>query len=496
MLRKVIPAQVRMLGEDEVEIIMSTASLARDGHILVPQGAVLENYRSNPIQLYQHDPDLPVGTNEEIVVSPDKITARSRFAPMGVSAKADEVRGLVKAGIIRTVSVGFDPIECEPLDPKKPRGGQRILRWELLECSWVTIPADVGAIVTARTIGDRVKARLLQGAAIPGAATARARGETKTNKEKNHMAVETGERSVRAVARRALRNVTSPRLTRGLYDVAQFAYMLEQLGYIKACAEWEKVCEADDSEVPAMIGEALMAAGKAFVAMAEEECAELMENTGVEEDDDGEDVVVTVEERGHLSKRAIAWRRGIAAMKARKKDKGDEQAEDTVPNGEALAEAGQHLDRAVKRHRDLGKSNADANTAMDGARAAHTDAKAAHGKLGDALKDADTDDADDAKNAVERCRALHGEVGDALAEMGTQHQSAGHHADDAADTHKALGRSIKSAQGCMREVPGVGDKTKDGDSDTVQTSSGDENEGARSADFRRRQADKLALITH
>src|SRR5258706_5764029 len=109
-MRVVLRADIRSLDDDTCEVIMSTAQRARDGHILLPQGAMLENYRANPIQLFQHDPNFPVGTNENIVVSATDIRSIVRFAPLGISAKADEIRGLVKAGVIRTVSVSFDPL--------------------------------------------------------------------------------------------------------------------------------------------------------------------------------------------------------------------------------------------------------------------------------------------------------------------------------------------------------------------------------------------------
>jgi len=35
MIRGVFAAQIRELGEDEVEVVMSTATIARDGHVLV-----------------------------------------------------------------------------------------------------------------------------------------------------------------------------------------------------------------------------------------------------------------------------------------------------------------------------------------------------------------------------------------------------------------------------------------------------------------------------
>ena len=150
MMRVAVPAQINTLGENEVEVIISTSALARDGHILEPSGCDLSNYRANPIVLWQHNPDTPVGRAADLMVEGDKIRARILFAPAGVSPKADEVRGLVKTGIVSGVSVGFDVLDSEPLDPKKPYSGQRFTKWELLECSFCSVPADPGAAVTAR----------------------------------------------------------------------------------------------------------------------------------------------------------------------------------------------------------------------------------------------------------------------------------------------------------------------------------------------------------
>lgn len=151
MFRRAIPAQFSNLGPDEVLVKISTDILARDGHVLVPEGCQLGNYRANPIVLWGHDPDLPIGNSENVAISGHAITARVRFAPSGISPKADEVRGLVKAGVVRTVSVGFDPIRGTPIDPKNPRGGQRFTEWELLELSFCSVPVDTGAVVTARS---------------------------------------------------------------------------------------------------------------------------------------------------------------------------------------------------------------------------------------------------------------------------------------------------------------------------------------------------------
>ena len=150
IMRAAVLAELTPLADDEVEVIISTSALARDGHVLEPTGCDLTNYRANPVVLWQHNPDQPVGRATDLVVEGDRIRARITFAPSGISPKADEVRGLVKNGIVSGISVGFDVLDGEPLDPKKPRGGQRFIKWELLECSCCSVPVDPGAAVTAR----------------------------------------------------------------------------------------------------------------------------------------------------------------------------------------------------------------------------------------------------------------------------------------------------------------------------------------------------------
>ena len=87
MIRATVSAQIKELGENEVEVIISTSALARDGHILEPSGCDLTNYRANPIVLWQHNPDVPVGRATDLAIQGDRIQARILFAPAGVSAK-------------------------------------------------------------------------------------------------------------------------------------------------------------------------------------------------------------------------------------------------------------------------------------------------------------------------------------------------------------------------------------------------------------------------
>jgi HK97 family phage prohead protease len=141
---------VEPLSELEVLIVASTSNLALDGHVLEAYGVDLSLFRKHPSVLWSHDPKEIVGTMPAIGIVDDKIAGKVEFAPIGCSARADEVRALVKSGVVTGVSVGFDILESTPLDKNKPRAGLRITKSRLLECSFVAVPADAYAGVTAR----------------------------------------------------------------------------------------------------------------------------------------------------------------------------------------------------------------------------------------------------------------------------------------------------------------------------------------------------------
>ncbi len=147
---------IDQLADDEVCGIAISAGIKRDGDDWNPGGIDLTNYKANPIVLRNHNPDLIVGSAIAIgMINSSEIGIRIKFAPPGVSDVADETRGLVKAGVIKGISAGIDPIECVPLDPQRPYGAIKVVRAELLEVSFVPIPADVVARVTARSFTSR-----------------------------------------------------------------------------------------------------------------------------------------------------------------------------------------------------------------------------------------------------------------------------------------------------------------------------------------------------
>jgi HK97 family phage prohead protease len=152
IMRKVAPIQVSETAANRSKFVAATSQLARDGHVLEPAGMDVDNFLRSGTIFFDHNPQQPVARPVSAALNADgNLEIEVEWPPEGVSARADEVRGLVKAGVLRAGSVGFDPVEFEPLNPKKPGGGLHITRSELLEFSIVGVPADTGAVVTQRS---------------------------------------------------------------------------------------------------------------------------------------------------------------------------------------------------------------------------------------------------------------------------------------------------------------------------------------------------------
>ena len=158
VLRRFAAIGAAEVGADECEVTVCTSELALDDDVWVMEGIDLSRYQAHPVVLRDHDMTQPVARADDLKVTSQKITARVTFAPVGISAKADETRGLVKTGFITGVSAGIIPLESEPLDPRNPRGGQRITKAILVEFSFVSVPSDAVSGVTARSRRERAVA--------------------------------------------------------------------------------------------------------------------------------------------------------------------------------------------------------------------------------------------------------------------------------------------------------------------------------------------------
>ena len=133
-----------------VEFILSDATPDRMGDVIDADGWDLTNFNKNPVALFNHRSDFPIGKWNNLRVANGKLRGHLQLAPEGTSDRIDEIRRLVDADILRAVSVGFMPIKSEPLT--KDSHGTRFLNSELVETSLVAIPANPNALAVARSL--------------------------------------------------------------------------------------------------------------------------------------------------------------------------------------------------------------------------------------------------------------------------------------------------------------------------------------------------------
>jgi HK97 family phage prohead protease len=130
------------------EFILSDATPDRYGDVIMPDGWDLKNFNKNPIALFGHRSDFPIGRWKNLQVTDGALRGHLVMAPEGTSDRIDELRKLIAAGILKAVSVGFRPIESEPLS-----GGTKYIKSELVETSLVSVPANPNALMTCKALG-------------------------------------------------------------------------------------------------------------------------------------------------------------------------------------------------------------------------------------------------------------------------------------------------------------------------------------------------------
>lgn len=99
----------------------------------------LVRFKKNPILLWNHDRDFPVGKVVDIKVTPDGLWVKAKISN-STNKVVSYVRDLVKEGILKTFSIGFDPKK-----ERRESGYNEISEWRLNEISVVTLPANIEA---------------------------------------------------------------------------------------------------------------------------------------------------------------------------------------------------------------------------------------------------------------------------------------------------------------------------------------------------------------
>ena len=141
--------ELKAVDDDKriVEGIASTPQTDRMGDIVEPKGASF----SLPIPLlWQHRAGEPIGHVLSATVTATGIKIRAQLAkidePGKLKDRLDEAWQSLKSGLVRGLSIGFDPIESMRIEGTF---GRRFVKWDWLELSAVTIPANAAASITS-----------------------------------------------------------------------------------------------------------------------------------------------------------------------------------------------------------------------------------------------------------------------------------------------------------------------------------------------------------
>ena len=136
----------KTLGEDDdggldIKGSASTNSLDRAGDVIETEAWTkggLENFKNNPVILFNHNYDRPIGRAKEIGVTENGLELTAR-----ISKSSGEIKDLIKDGVLGAFSVGF---KVKDADYIKETDGYKIKDAELFEVSVVSVPCNQTAV--------------------------------------------------------------------------------------------------------------------------------------------------------------------------------------------------------------------------------------------------------------------------------------------------------------------------------------------------------------
>ena len=135
----------KALGESEdggvdIKGSASTNGIDRAGDIIESDAWTkggLENFKSNPIILFNHNYDKPIGRAKDLQVTENGLEISAK-----ISKAAGDVTQLIKDGVLGAFSVGF---KVKDADYMTETDGYKIKDAELFEVSVVSVPCNQGA---------------------------------------------------------------------------------------------------------------------------------------------------------------------------------------------------------------------------------------------------------------------------------------------------------------------------------------------------------------
>jgi HK97 family phage prohead protease len=136
---------------DLFEFNLSSPNADRANDEIVQEGIQCDEFILNPVCLWAHRSDEPpIGTWHDLRIVNGCLRGFLRLAAEGTSSRIDEIIRLVRAKILRAVSIGFFPIQVEPI---KSTGGTRYVKSRLVEVSLCAVPMNPDALAVAKSLG-------------------------------------------------------------------------------------------------------------------------------------------------------------------------------------------------------------------------------------------------------------------------------------------------------------------------------------------------------
>ena len=128
--------------EDQI-VISGIAShqhtVDRDGDVVIASGIILDDYKKNPILLYNHDMDKPIGKVTDIIQTKEGLKVEAVI----YKDINPHVFNAVKSGVLKSFSIGFRGIEGEYDESQDAFIFTKVL---LFEISVVSIPTNQNAL--------------------------------------------------------------------------------------------------------------------------------------------------------------------------------------------------------------------------------------------------------------------------------------------------------------------------------------------------------------
>ena len=127
-------------GGVEIKGSASTNACDRAGDIIETEAWMkggLENFKNNPIILFNHNYDKPIGRAKDLQVTDSGLEISAK-----ISKAAGDVTQLIKDGVLGAFSVGF---RCKDSEYMTETDGYKIKDAELFEVSVVSVPCNQGA---------------------------------------------------------------------------------------------------------------------------------------------------------------------------------------------------------------------------------------------------------------------------------------------------------------------------------------------------------------